>query len=82
MSCKKDKATTLQKIQAKWSVESIIDHEHDPSFDTTITTQGVPADYIDFRNDGKVYSFLDGSRDTSAYALSGDTTISINLSGS
>jgi hypothetical protein len=84
-SCKKkDTATTLQKIQAKWSIESVIDHEHDPSslpIDTTVTTLGVATDYIDFRSDGKVYSFFDGSADTSAYALSGDTSIIISTSG-
>jgi hypothetical protein len=84
-SCKKkDTATTIQKIQAKWSIESVIDHEHDPSslpIDTTVTTLGVATDYIDFRSDGKVYSFFDGSADTSAYALSGDTSIIISTSG-
>ena len=85
-SCKKNKntATTLQKIQTKWSVESVIDHEHDPSslpIDTTTTYLGVATDYVDFRNDGKVYSYFDGSADTSPYTLSGDTTIIINLLG-
>ena len=43
-SCKKkDTTTTLQKIQAKWAIESIIDHEYDPSSspaDVTDTYQG------------------------------------------
>jgi hypothetical protein len=84
-SCKKDKdtspATTLQKIQAKWSVESIIVHEYDPPSDLTDTTQGVAVatDYVDFRTDGKVYSFLAGELDTSSYTLSGDTTIIVDL---
>ena len=82
-SCKKDKKqTTTQKVQVKWSVESIIDHEHDPFLDTNITTLGTTADYIDFRTDGKVYSSVDGGQDTSAYALSGDTSIIIVNNGS
>ena len=43
--------------------------------------RGVAADYVDFRADGKVYSFTDGSADTSDYVLSGDTTIIITASG-
>ncbi len=86
-SCKKkDTTTTLQKIQAKWAIESVIDHEYDPSSspaDNTNTYQGVAAtDYVDFRADGKVYSSLDGSADTSFYVLSGDTTIISDLLGS
>lgn len=84
-SCKKkDKITTLQKIQAKWAIETLIYHEYDPSAspaDFTDTYQGVATDYIDFRTDGKAYSFFDGLADTSTYVLSGDTAIIADFSG-
>ncbi|MEP6615939.1 MAG: hypothetical protein ABJA57_05140 [Ginsengibacter sp.] len=86
VSCSKSKdktatQTTLQKIQAKWQVDNLIDHLHDPTFDTTITSVGTASDYVDFRTDGKVYTFFDGSADTSTYALVGDTSILITLIG-
>ena len=87
-SCKKsDKKVTLtttQQVQAKWTLESLIDHEHvnSPVFDSTITTPGTAADYLDFRADGKVYSSLGGSLDTTTYAIVGDTSILIVSAGS
>lgn len=85
-SCKKKDSTTavLQKVQAKWSIVRIIDHFHDPGSipaDTTDTYTGVNGDYIDFRTDGKAYTNLGGSADTSGYTLSGDTSIIIASGG-
>ena len=82
VSCSKDKKeivtpplTTLQKIQAKWLVESIVDHLHDPTDDTTLIYDGVPSDYVDFKSNGKVYLDVGGSADTSTYAVVGDTSL-------
>ncbi len=80
-SCKKkDKdtsKTTLQKIQAKWSIESIIDNDYSSSEIYRDTTVGTAVDYIDFRSDGRVYSFIDNLGDTAAYSLNGDTAINV-----
>ena len=87
VSCKKsDKKTTqltvLQRIQAKWGIESVIDHEHlTAGFDTTVTSAGTASDYVDFRSDGKVYFSFGGTSDTTTYALVGDTSILIQLVG-
>jgi len=86
VSCSKSKDTTAQltvtqKIQNKWLVDNLVDHFHDPTFDTTVISAGTASDYVDFRTDGKVYTFFDGSADTSTYAVVGDTSILITLIG-
>ena len=43
--------------------------------DNITNTTGGPGDIMDFRNDGKVYSDVSGTKDTSTYSLSGDTKI-------
>ncbi len=62
ISCKKEdkEKTTIEKIQAKWTLESVVVHIADYSvpYDTTLFQAGTANDYFDFRADGKVYSFL------------------------
>ncbi len=81
ISCKKDdkvkEKTTLEKIQAKWSVENVSFIYRDSSipFDTTVVYPGLTSDYFDFRSNGIAYIRLDNEEDSSSYALSGDSTI-------
>lgn len=77
-SCKKNDSTpktTLQKIQAKWQLVSYQENDHYSGMDHIQNLTGGPDDYLDFRTDGKVYVSFFGTRDTSVYALSGDTKV-------
>ena len=76
-SCKKSdkQQTTIEKIQGKWQLESDIFNDHFSGQDNIDTTAGDPGDIVDFRTDGKIYTNIGGGKDTSTYALSGDTKI-------
>jgi hypothetical protein len=84
-ACKKNNEqtpqTVLQKIQAKWHVQSIYQNDHFSGTDHIQNSTGGPGDYIEFRGDGMVYSSVFGFTDTSTYVLSGDTKILLNGSG-
>lgn len=81
-ACKKNDAqptqTTLQKIQAKWLLQNYLENDHYSGLDHIKNLTGGANDYLDFRTDGKVYVSLFGSKDTSTYALSGDTKIVVD----
>ena len=83
-ACKKsdNPQSTLQKVQSNWQLVSEIVNVHISGQDNITTITGTSADYVDFRADGKVYSDIQGSTDTAAYALSGNTKIIINGSSS
>ncbi len=72
-SDKKEEQTTIEKIQGKWQLDSDIQNHHRSGEDNIDTITGDPGDIVDFRTDGKVYSDIGGFKDTSTYALSGDT---------
>ncbi len=74
-ACKKsvDQQTTIEKIQGKWQLQSDIQNSHYLGQDNIDTITGKPGDIVDFRTDGKVYTNIGGEKDTSTYALSGDT---------
>lgn len=78
VACDKDNNnppnTTLNKIRAKWDVSTI--RTRYGSLDSTYN--GVAADYVDFRTDGKVYSNVNGEKDTSAYLLVNDSRLVID----
>lgn len=70
--------TTQQKLQAKWQLDTYVENDHFLGADHFQNLTGGPNDYLDFRADGKVYVSLFGMKDTSVYALSGDTKIVID----
>ncbi|HUS01786.1 MAG TPA: hypothetical protein VMY77_08670 [Chitinophagaceae bacterium] len=70
--------TTEQKLQAKWQLDTYAENDHFSGADHLQNLTGGPNDYLDFRSDGKVYVSLFGIKDTSVYALSGDTKIVID----
>lgn len=79
-ACKKSSETqppqtTLQKIQAKWQLQTWLDNDHYSGVDHITNSTGGANDYLDFRTDGIVYFSLFGSKYTATYALSGDTKI-------
>ena len=84
-SCKKEDAapkpkTTQEKIAGKWRLESSARNDFYAGVPHFITYTGTAADYVDFRNDGKVYSFVDGNSDTTAYSIISDTKMWIDSS--
>lgn len=85
IACKKENTTprtTQDKIAGKWKLQSsVVDHFYSGA-SHIITYTGTAADYADFRNDGKVYSFVDGNYDTSAYGIISDTKMWIDNSSS
>lgn len=80
ISCKKNDSvdvpqTTLQKILAKWQIQTYVENDHWAGADHIKNSTGGSNDYVDFKTDGKVYTSAFGYRDTTAYTVSGDTKI-------
>jgi hypothetical protein len=79
--CKKDdKNTSNPSLQNKWGLESTsynIVEDGVPVGPDNYT--GVAADYVDFRKDNKVYSFVDQVYDTSDYQLLGSNKVVIDV---
>lgn len=68
-SCKKDKDNGLS-LKGKWNVVSIQDRYVENGTETDNDTYtGVAGDYVDFRNDNKVYSHFDGDDDVADYEI-------------
>jgi len=80
-ACKKnnDKISSPSLV-GKWSLvnENIIDVENGIGVDT-INYPGNPADYVDFRSDHKVYSFVASISDTSAYEILNNNKVVIDI---
>jgi hypothetical protein len=74
-ACQKEEKTAAEKVQGKWQVESVIDNEFYNGQDHKNTSLGSPDDYFDFRADGKLYSSVDGDKDTTNYAVQSDSKI-------
>ena len=78
-SCKKDKPlTTTQKIQNKWSIENLYYNDFYSGVNHINTNSGLTGDYADFRVDSKVYSNINGTKDTMVYQINSDTKITID----
>jgi len=78
VSCLKDddnNAGVVPLIQHNWTVDSVTLHTHTSVSDNFITYTGQPADYFNFGTDGKLYSQLNGDKDTSMYSFLNDNTI-------
>ncbi len=78
VSCKKDDPTptTAQRVQGVWKLDQVISYYQFGGFPAARdTTFGLATDYVDFRTDNKVYSFVDGSFDTSTYTILNDNTL-------
>jgi len=85
IACKKESTaptprSTGDKIAGKWKFESSVIDNFYSGASHIINYTGTAADYADFRNDGKVYSFVSGNYDTSAYAIISDTKMWIDAS--
>lgn len=84
-SCKKNNdnandnsnKTVPEKIQGIWHLSNVIYNDHFNNTDNRDTIFGSFTDIIDFRTDGKVYAFVQGTRDTSTYTIPSDSQIII-----
>ncbi|ANE49273.1 hypothetical protein [Flavisolibacter tropicus] len=66
------------KILGKWMVNSITVKHKISTFVQTNNYVGRPVDYIDFRTDGKVYTFTLNNSDTSKYFVRSEKEITID----
>lgn len=84
-SCEKDDevstATALERLQNVWKVDNIKTVFYTPPTNATINYTGQPDDYYDFRTDGKLYTQVNGGKDTLLYNLINSTTIVVNNNG-
>lgn len=84
-SCDKDDdistETALQRLQKTWKVDNIKTEFFTTPASATINYTGQPADYYDFRTDGKLYTYLNGERDTMFYNLINNNTLVVNNEG-
>ncbi len=71
-ACKKDEATTQEKIIANWKIQNIMGTSVSGGTSTSTNYVGQPSDYIDFRADNKVYTSVNGTVDTASYSVAGN----------
>jgi len=78
-ACKKNKDTSAVSLQGKWGLVNLSYQEIDNGvINFTYNYTGVAADYIDFRNDSKVYSFIDCANETVDYAIINNNKVMID----
>jgi hypothetical protein len=83
IACKKESTapvSTQDRISGKWKLESTVSNDFYSGTSHINTYTGTAADYADFRNDGKVYSFVNNNYDTAAYGIISDTKMWIENS--
>ena len=82
-ACKKDNKTvsrtTAQKVIGKWSISSLVGVTYNAGVGYPYTVPTSSADYIEFRTDGKNYSFSMNQHDTATYRIINDHTIQLDL---
>ena len=82
-ACKKDNKTvsrtTAQKVIGKWSISSLVGVTYNAGVGYPYTVPTSSADYIDFRTDGKSYSFSINQHDTTTYHIINEHTIQLDL---
>ena len=83
ISCKKgepaiDSRSVMEKLSGKWKLQSSVYDRFYSGVSHSMTYTGTAADYADFRSDGRIYSFIDKSYDTSVFDLITATKIYID----
>jgi hypothetical protein len=72
-ACSEDETKSVSEmLMGKWTPEYMKFYDAGVVVDTIMFTSG---EYMDFRSDNKVYSYIDGDYDTSTYMLVNDTKI-------
>ncbi|MER3499134.1 MAG: hypothetical protein C4308_11125 [Chitinophagaceae bacterium] len=78
LSCKKDKQSTKEKLQGKWTMKSIVENHYYSGSSHIHTYPASPGDYLDFRSNNTVIISLGGSVDTLTYGLPDDNHLWID----
>ncbi len=80
-ACKKNvDKPPVGSLQNKWGIVSLNFQEVEGGVTVgSFNYIGVEADYIDFRNENKVYSIIDGSVNTSAYHILNNNKVMIDV---
>jgi|GEM_PF-2270541 len=69
-ACDKDDDRAVgERIMGKWDVANYTQTVFSGGSTATNTVSPGPGSYIDFRNDGKYYSYLFGNYDTASYSV-------------
>ena len=81
-ACKKDKGNGFTgKLMNKWSLVQFLDTVYGSGASPVATKyDGKTDEYLDFRKDGKLYSFTKGTYDTTSYTYS-ETNYKLNVEG-
>lgn len=66
------------KVMGKWQVTSITVNNHFAGVDHIETYNGTAADYADFRTDGKLHTYYQGTLDVSNFTVRSARTITID----
>ena len=79
-ACKKDKTPGVtEKLMNKWSLVQILDTVYASGGSPASTKyDGKAGEYMDFRKDGKLYSFINKTYDTANYTYS-ESNLKVNV---
>ena len=79
-ACKKTETTltTTQKVLGKWTYVSEVGSETYQGTTKPTSYTGAAGEYVDFRTDGKTYTYTGGSYDTSTYKIISDNLIKVD----
>jgi hypothetical protein len=82
-SCEKEQdedspaKTTEQNIQGKWQINNISINESFSGEDHITTHPGTPADYVEFKSDGKMNTYFKNNLNVSDYSVKSVKIITI-----
>lgn len=78
-SCQKDDIvkTTSKRVKDKWQIDSLITTQKINNKTTRDVLAGTPADYVEFRSDGRMHTHFQGKSDYSSYSIKDGNTLMI-----
>ena len=75
-ACKKDKEVPAsERILGKWQLVQKFYQYQSGGFEIKDTTHGTADDYVEFKNDGTVYTRIDGDVETFEYKILSNTSM-------
>jgi hypothetical protein len=78
-SCKKEtERSVTEQIQGRWNLQNVVESLYNNNTNQLIGSQTIPAspgDYMEFRNDNRIYMQLTGVTDTAGYLLINDNKL-------
>jgi len=78
-ACKKEKEDNTHALQKKWSLVNTSFKEYNNGtmvYEDNYT--GLPGDYLDFRTDNKLYTFITGANDVMDYKILDGNKVTID----